>query len=352
VIAHSKVEVGGPEIEAAIAVLRAGQTAVGPHIAEFERSVGKFIGLHQGVATCNGTAALHLLFETLDLEPGDEIILPASVCPGVMHSIELTGATPVFADINPDNFNLSPESVAKAITNRTRFVVVPHLFGLPSDMDSLSSLKIPLIEDCAQAFGASFNGHRVGTFGIASTYSFYATKIFSSVDGGMILSADEAVLSKARDLLYYGGKHQYAKRFNYKLTNLNAAIGLAVFSRIDTIIDERRKLFFSYQDLVEGIEWIKILNREGKTDFSVPYRCILSIEDPNLRDRFINLCEREEIILGDAIFEDLSEFAPQYARCILPNTKSLSKSCFSFPFYPGIQMDLVTRFFKKVRTKI
>jgi perosamine synthetase len=347
-IPHSKPSLNNQELEQIIEIYKSGNIAVGKEIEEFENIVAKYVGKKYAIASSSGTTALHLLLHSMNITNADEVILPASVCPGVMHAIEYTGATPIISDINKNDFNIYVEYVKKLINKNTKAIIVPHMFGLPSDIEELLKLNIPIIEDCAQSIGAEYQGKKVGSFGYASIFSFYATKMFTSIDGGMILTDDKNLAGKMRDLRYYGGKRDYKLRFNYKIQNVNAVVGLVQFQKLDTFLVERKRLFNYYHEIFNKISWIRILNLADEKKVSSHYRFIIKI-DKEKEKKFISLCKKYEITLGDTIFEDLSQFAPQYFKEILPNTQRLMKSTFSFPLYPDIDENILKDFFEDVK---
>jgi perosamine synthetase len=346
-IPHSKPSLDDKELKKILEVYKSGNISVGKEIEEFEKEIAKYVGKKYSVAVSSGTTALHLLLHSMGIKEGDEVILPASVCPGVMHSIEYTKATPIISDINKNNFNISVKHTKQLITNKTKAIIVPHMFGLPSDIDKLLDLNIPIIEDCAQSIGAKYKDKQVGSFGYASIFSFYATKMMTSIDGGMILTDDKKLADTMRDLRYYGGKRDYKLRFNYKMQNINAVVGLEQLKKLDGFTEERKELFEFYKTNFEQIEWIDILNIENKDKQSSHYRFIVKVDDHKV-EFFKNLCKINDIVLGDTIFEDLSIFAPQYSMGNLVNTQNLMKNTFSFPLYPGIDKNEVSRFFKEL----
>ncbi|MCT7492513.1 DegT/DnrJ/EryC1/StrS family aminotransferase [Aliarcobacter cryaerophilus] len=346
-IPHSKPFLDNKELEKIIEVYKGGNIAVGKEIEEFERKVADYIGKKYAIATSSGTTALHLLLYSMGIQKNDEVILPASVCPGVMHAIEYTSATPVICDINEKDFNISVEHTKKLITKNTKAILVPHMFGLPSDIDELLLLNIPIIEDCAQSIGADYKDNKVGSFGYASIFSFYATKMFTSIDGGMILTDDEKLAEKLKDLRYYGGKKDYKLRFNYKIQNINAAVGLVQFEKLESFLIERNSLASKYFDIFNNVKWIEILNQSTDKKVSSNYRFIIKV-DQEKREFFENICKKYEIVLGDTIFEDLSLFASQYFKESLSNTQNLIKSTYSFPLYPNIDDNGLKEFFEEL----
>lgn len=346
-IPHSKPYLDNKELEKIIEVYTSGNIALGREIDEFEEKIANYIGKKYAIATSSGTTALHLLLHGMGIKKDDEVILPASVCPGVMHAIEYTGATPIIADINEEDFNISAEYTKKLITKNTKAIIVPHMFGLPSDVDELKELNIPIIEDCAQSIGAKYKNKKVGSFGYASIFSFYATKMFTSIDGGMILTDDGKLAEILKDLRYYGGKSDYKLRFNYKMQNINAAVGLVQFEKLESLLVERSRLANKYFTIFSKVKWIEILNQSTSIKASSNYRFIVKIDEEK-KEFFEDICKKYKIVLGDTIFEDLSVFAPKYLKEPLQNTQNLINSTYSFPLYPNIDESVLDGFFKEL----
>lgn len=234
-------------------VVRSGRLAQGDEVAAFEREMGEFLGVPDGVAVSSGTAALHLALLALGIGPGDEVILPSYVCVAPLHAVEYVGAAPRLADIDPATYNLDPQDVRRRTTRNTKAVIVPHLFGLPADLDPLLALGIPLIEDCAQALGATLDHRPVGTFGRISVLSFYATKLLATGEGGMLLSRDPRILARLRDLRDYDERRRHALRFNYKLTDIQAALGRCQLRRFPDMLARRRAIAAGYRRRLAGL---------------------------------------------------------------------------------------------------
>lgn len=246
-VPHSRPWITAGDSRAVAHVLRGGQIAQGDETAAFEREMGDFLDMPPGVAVSSGTAALHLALLGLAIGRGDEVILPSYVCIAPLHAVEYVGATPRLADIEPTSFNIDPSDVRRRITRRTRAIIVPHLFGLPADLDELLHLGIPIIEDCAQAIGARYRDKAVGAFGAVSTMSFYATKLLTTGEGGMVMSRDRRLLTRIRDLRDYDERRQHKTRFNYKLTDFQAALGRSQLRRLPTMLARRSALAERYR---------------------------------------------------------------------------------------------------------
>ena len=248
---HSKPSLGQEELRAVTEVLRSGQITAGPMVAQFERGIAAYMGVHGGVAVSSGTVALELALRALGVGHGDNVILPSYVCSAPWLAVQRVGAQARLVDINPTTYNLDPQKVRKARTSRTRAVIVPHMFGLPADLTSLQSLDIPLIEDCAQTLGAMEQGRAVGSVGTLTVCSFYATKLLCTGEGGMVLSNDEALLERVRALREYDKAPSLnSAAGNCKLTDLQAAIGVAQLNQLGEFLDKRSALAALYRDML------------------------------------------------------------------------------------------------------
>jgi len=240
-IPHSRPTLGPEEIQAASAVIESGNIAEDSAVKAFESAFAMRLGVDHAVATSSGTAALHLSLVAMGIGSGDEVIMPAYVCTALLNAVGYVGASPVIADINPLTHNIDPEDVKQRLTDRTRAIIVPHLFGLPADLESLLALNVPIIEDCAQSAGGVFNDTPLGTLGEVGVFSFYATKMMTCGEGGMVVTHSEKLSARIHDLKTYDEKEHYETRFNYKMTDIQAAIGLVQLNRLDSFIRQRRE---------------------------------------------------------------------------------------------------------------
>ncbi|HEV8662902.1 MAG TPA: aminotransferase class I/II-fold pyridoxal phosphate-dependent enzyme [Candidatus Methylomirabilis sp.] len=247
VIPHSRPSLGTAEVEAAAAVLRSGQVAQGPQVAAFEAEVAARLGLRGGAAVASGTAALHLALLALEVGPGDAVLIPSYTCAALLHAVRLAGAEPLLADVDPATGNMDPEAAARAKGSRCRALIPVHTFGWPADVEALRGLGVPIIEDCAQALGATAGGRPVGSSGEAAICSFYATKLIATGEGGMVLSSQPEVLAAVRDLRAYDEPPDGRLRFNYKMTDLQAAVGRAQLGRLPEFLGRRAAIAATYR---------------------------------------------------------------------------------------------------------
>jgi perosamine synthetase len=245
-IPHSRPTIDCEETAAVVAVLESGQLAQGEQVCKFEESLAALIGVQGAVAVSSGTAALHLALLALEIGAGDEVLIPSFVCTALLNAIRYVRATPVLADINRETFNMDVRDLKRRQTHRTKAVIVPHMFGLPADIPEIVALGIPVIEDCAQSLGSRYEGMPAGSFGVLSVFSFYATKVICTGEGGMVAANDRRLLDKIRDLREYDEKDDGRTRFNYKLTDVQAAMGLAQMRKLPALIARRRAIADQY----------------------------------------------------------------------------------------------------------
>jgi perosamine synthetase len=233
-------QIGRAERRAVSKVLKSGSLAQGPMVAKFESDFSKFVGDRECVAVNSGTSALHLALLSLGIGPGDEVIVPSFTFAATANSVALTGAKPVFVDIDPKTFNIDSSLIEPAITKRTKAIQVVHLYGLPADMNQILNIAakhgLLVIEDAAQAHLAEISGQKVGTFGDAAAFSFYPTKNMTSGEGGMIVFKDSAAARTSRLLRNQGMEKRYQNElvgFNLRMTDIHAAIGIEQLKKIE-----------------------------------------------------------------------------------------------------------------------
>lgn len=237
-------------------------SSAGEFVTRFEDAFASAVGCRYGVACSSGTAALHLALGAAGIGEGDEVILPTFTMIATANAVRLLGATPVLVDAEPDTWNLATDQLAAKITSRTRAILPVHIYGHPVDMDPVRALAerhgLVVIEDAAEAHGASYRGRPAGSLGDAAAFSFYGNKILTTGEGGMVTTNDVRIAERARELraLAFSSERHFWHRsvaFNYRMSNLQAAVGLAQTERLDLLVALRRRNRERYVEALAGI---------------------------------------------------------------------------------------------------
>lgn len=239
--------VGWREIYSVSKVLRSRSLAQGPRVLEFENNFSRLVGERECVAVNSGTSALHVALLSLGIGKGDEVIVPSFTFAATANSVALTGAKPIFVDIDPKTYNIDPSKIESAVSKKTRAIMAVHLYGLPADMKLIKKIALRrnllLIEDAAQAHMAEINGEKVGTFGDAAAFSFYPTKNMTSGEGGMVVLKEVDTAKKARLLRNQGMAVRYQNEivgFNLRMTDIHAAIGIEQLKKLRKWTEKRQ----------------------------------------------------------------------------------------------------------------
>jgi len=256
-------EIGKEELKLVMEAVKSGWvSSKGRYIEEFERGFSEYIGTKYGVAVSNGTAALHLALVALGIESDDEVLVPTLTFASVANAVIYTGARPVFVDSHPDYWCIDPEDAERKVTERTKAIIAVHSYGHPCDMDRILEISnkhdLYVIEDCAEAHGAEYKGRKVGSFGDISCFSFYGNKIITTGEGEMCLTNDPNLAERIKILRDHGmnPKRRYWHEvvgFNYRMTNLQAALGVAQLKKIDYFVLKKRKIAEAYNSLFESV---------------------------------------------------------------------------------------------------
>jgi len=234
----------------------------GPFVREFEEKVAAKVTRRHGIAVCNGSVALEVALACLGLGPGDEVILPTHTIISCASAIVRAGATPVLVDSDLRTWNMRPDEIAQKITPRTRAIMVVHIYGLPVDMDPVLDLArqygLKIIEDAAEVIGQAYRGKPCGSFGDVSTFSFYPNKLITTGEGGMVLVDDDLLAEKARGLrnLCFQPSRRFVHEelgWNFRMSNLQAAVGLAQFERWDEAVQQKREIGRRYTELLAAV---------------------------------------------------------------------------------------------------
>jgi aminotransferase EvaB len=332
------------EIYAAIEkVLSSGHLILGDNVKKFEKSFAHYCGASYGVGVNSGTDALFLGLKALGIGTGNEVITVANTAVPTVSAIVSTGAMPRFIDIDPETYLMDTSLIEQAVTKRTKCILPVHLYGQCVDMDSVKKVAdaygLKVLEDCAQAHGASFNGKKAGSMSDIAAFSFYPTKVLGGYgDGGMILTNDEDLDRKLRRLRFYGMEKAYYSEehgYNSRLDELHAAVLLNKLSRLDEYIERRRHLAEKYDQMLSGGDLTLPKIMSGNKHVYYLYVCRHSKRDKiisELRKRniFVNISYPWPVHLMRG-YQFLG-----YGPGDLPNTENAARRIFSLPMYPSL----------------
>lgn len=348
-IPPAKPIIGEEERSAVDRVMRTGMVAQGPEVAAFETEFAEaLVAGRRCVAVSSGTAGLHLGLLAAGIGPGEEVIVPSFTFAATGNSVALTGATPVFADIDPVTFCLDPASVAASVTERTTAIMPVHLYGHPADMAGLGEVAaergLKLFEDAAQAHGATLDGAPVGTFGDFAMFSLYPTKNMTSGEGGMVACATEEIARGVKLLRNQGMERQYANEvvgFNARMTDIHAAIGRVQLGKVEAWTLARRRNAAFLDSHLEGVVVPAVT--EGATHVYHQY----TIRVPVDRDGFVAAL-RSEHGVGSGVYypipnhrlDSLARYAPGLE---LPETERAAREVVSLPVHPSLTQEDLER---------
>lgn len=315
-------------------------SSLGEYVPRFERAFSRFCGTAYGVATANGTTALHLALATLGIGPGDEVLVPDLTFVATANAVRYTGATPVLVDVDPATWGMDPDQARRKLTPRAKAILPVHLYGHPVDVDPLLDLArrygLWVVEDAAEAHGARYKGRRVGGLGHLGCFSFYGNKIVTTGEGGMVVTDDPALaeqLAFLRDHAMDPKRRYYHPTvgFNYRMTNIQAAIGCAQLETIDEILDRRRRIAEAY---TRGLKGIPGLGLQPRADWAEPVCWMASvlIEEGFGRDRGEVIAGlRERGVDSRPFFVPLHELPPYRAEARYPVAEALGRQGLNLP---------------------
>lgn len=314
-------------------------SSTGKYVTQFEENFSKYCGITYGVATSNGTTALHLALAALGIGKGDEVIVPDLTFAATINAVLYTGATPVIVDIEEDSWCISPAEIIKAITPNTKAIIPVHLYGQPCDMEQICKIakeyQLYIVEDCAEAHGAEWKNKKVGSFGIISCFSFFGNKVITTGEGGMCVTDDKNLYEKMRILRDHGmsKERKYYHEmigFNYRMTNLQAAIGVAQVERIDQVLAWRTELEKQYRECISDSDKITIQRNDLANRKKIAWLVSILV-DEDKRDAVLTELKNQGVDVR-AFFVPLSEMDiyKDYAReC--SRSKQISKMGLNLP---------------------
>lgn len=314
----------------------------GDFISKFEREFEKFTAANYATTVGNGTVAIHLALEALGIGPGDEVIVPTLTYVASVNTILQTGAKPVYVDSLEHSWQVDPEDVRRKITPRTKAIMVVHLYGLPCEMSSIRSIcdehDLLLVEDCAEAFGTRYKGQHVGTFGDVATFSFFGNKTITTGEGGMVVAKDKSVIDKAQHLKSQGvsATREYwhdVLAYNYRMTNICAAIGLAQLERAEVILQRKRDIAAWYKEDLAGLP-LKTHDELPGTIHSY-WMCSVAVDEARHRQALRDHLKQNGIETRPLFFP--AHTMPHCkAAGIFPIAESLAARGINLPSYPAL----------------
>lgn len=328
----------------------------GKYVDLFEKEFSKFIDVKHSVTVANGTVALHLALEALGIKEGDEVIVPTFTYIASVNSIIYTGATPIFVDSCEETWQISPEDIKKKITNKTKAIMAVHLYGHPCEMDTIMQIAkdygLYVIEDCAEAFGSQYKGKFVGTFGDISTFSFFGNKTITTGEGGMVVTNDETLYERAMHLKGQGLAkwREYwhdIVGYNYRMTNICAAIGLAQLEQANDFINKKRQLANWYKEGLKGLNLY--VQPEAEGTLNTYWMVTISLNDYAMRDRLREYLKDKGIETRPTFYpvHTMPMFAKSYERHTV--AEKLARSGMNLPSYPELSKEEVELVCKEIR---
>ncbi|HZR66790.1 MAG TPA: DegT/DnrJ/EryC1/StrS family aminotransferase [Terriglobales bacterium] len=348
--------IGKEEEAAVLEVLRSGWVSQGPKVAEFEKRFAEYVGAEHAIAVSSCTTALHMAFVAAEIKAGDEVLCPSLSFIATANSIHYVGATPVFVDVDPVTYNMNPAKIEAAITPKTKAILLVHQIGLPSDISAISAIAkrhgLVVIEDAACAIGSEYDGKRIGApHTLMACFSFHPRKILTTGEGGMITTADPKIADRLRKMRQHAmsvsdlARHSSSKivsesypevGYNYRMTDMQAALGLVQLQRLDEMIARRRHLAFRYSEALSQISWmLPPVEPVGYRHNFQSYMVRLTANAPITRDRLMQelldrgISSRRGIMATHA---ELPYAAPRWEN-ELKETQAVTDNCIILPLY-------------------
>jgi dTDP-4-amino-4,6-dideoxygalactose transaminase len=364
-IPFGKPLIGKEEKKAVEKVLSGPILVHGPESEEFESSFASFTKAPHAVSVSSCTAGMHLIYHALGFGQGDEVIVPSQTHVATAHAVELTGARPIFVDAESTTGNIDIAAIEAAITSKTRAIAVVHYLGVPVDMDQISNIakkySLFVLEDCALSVGASFNGIHTGLLGDAGCFSFYPVKHITTAEGGMVILKDKSLAEKIRLLKAFGVNRSHGERkipgeydvtslgYNYRMSEIHAAIGIEQMKKIPTFLQKRKENFIALEASLSGLDGFRILPQPiNETRISSHY-CMGILLESKLIDKRPEIMNRlKSMGIGTSIYyphpvPHMSYYKEKYGALQCPNAELISNSIIALPVGPHLNnLDMET----------
>lgn len=344
-------KIGEEEVEAVVRVLRSGMLTsglgAGPNVVEFEKNFAAFAGVKHAIAVNTGTAALHASILAAGIGAGDEVILPAFTFVATAEAVVMAGAKPVFADIDPETYTLSPDAIKKALTKKTKAILPVDLYGLPADIAPIKEIaakhNLIVIEDCAQSHGATYQGKPAGFFADLACWSLYAAKNIGTGEGGVVTTNNDDLAEKVRMVRTHGEKVKYTSLMlgtNYRMTEIQAAMGVVQLRRLPEFLAKRTQNAQTLSGLLGNVEKIKLPSQMNDRTSSW-YLYTVRIREGTQTQRNKLVAEMHNKSIGaEAYYPTPVHQMPYYLETFgqfnLPETEKAANQVLSLPIHPSV----------------
>lgn len=341
------------EAQSAYDTVLSGWVMQGPNVLEFEQKICEYTGAEFAVATSNCTTALHLSMISAGIEEGDEVICPSFSFIATANCIKYVGAKPVFADVYADTLNMNPHHAESLITDKTKAVLIVHQLGMPADIDEFRVIcdkyELMLIEDAACAIGSTYKGEKIGTHSDLVCFSFHPRKVITTGEGGVVTTNNRyhyERLQRLRQHLHVSGNEKDISHpgYNYRMTDIQAGIGLKQLYKIDLIVKERRRIAASYIDELKNVDCLKLqIEKEGYCSNYQSFNIILKYNSPVTRDELMNRLYDEGIssVKGIECIHKSEAYKNEYGSTVLPVSEEISGRSLMIPlFVPMEEKDI------------
>jgi perosamine synthetase len=335
-------------------------SSIGEYIDNFEKEYAHFIGTKYAISTSSGTAGLHLALLASGVKQGDEVIIPDFTFIATANSVRYVGAEVVLVDINPDTLCIEPRHIKEAITSKTKAVIPVHVYGQPANMPDICDIaaknNIIIIEDVAEAHGADINGKKVGSLGLCGVFSFYGNKIITTGEGGMITTDNEEVYKHIKKIKNHGmSQHKRYWHdeigFNYRMTNIQAALGLAQLERIHSFIKRRANILKRYKENLKHLKGVRF-NREDTNTNNVCWMVCMEVDYFNEKKRDLFMSKlREKGVDSRPYFYPISNM-PMYKTAHNPVTYSIYDKGVNLPSYFSLEDDEIDQICDNIETTL
>lgn len=344
------------EVDAVRAVIESGYLTQGPRAAEFEAGIKAVVGTRHAAAVSSATTGLHLALHGVGVQPGDEVVIPGFSFPATANAVIQQGATPVFVDVDIETFNLDPSLLASSITERTTAIMPVHAFGLCADMDPINEIAarrgIPVIEDAACALAGTYRGRQAGSLAMAGVFSFHPRKIITTGEGGMVMTDDDDLAERLAVLRAHGAVRGelfmsfVGAGYNYRLSDVHAAIGLAQLSKLDTIVSGKRRLAAGLTDRIEAVDGARPPMVPDDVEHTYQSYVVLLDDDIDRNGVIRSMRSRDiETTLGTYGMHLQPYFRERFGiiDSALPQTTRAHHQALTLPLYPQLDDDDLDR---------